>query len=192
MCVPRGDRVWDVKERVKPHLKYTHTTITHTPTNTLAFLVKSRGWVSAEEESGTPRAKSVALCGLIERLIMLNTSSDIDRSYRPLRPYPEHPRDTHTALSHLHKRNTYVTMLFIDYSSAFNTIVPTKLITKLRTLGRNTSLCSWNLDLLTGRPQMVRVGNNTSATLILITEAPQGCVLSPLMYSVHPRLRGQA
>jgi hypothetical protein len=27
----------------------------------------------------------------------------------------------HTALSHLDKRNTYVRMLFIDYSAAFNT-----------------------------------------------------------------------
>jgi gmma-aminobutyric acid receptor subunit gamma/cGMP-dependent protein kinase 2 len=32
--------------------------------------------------------------------------------------------ELHTALSHLDKRNTYVRMLFIDYSSAFNTIVP--------------------------------------------------------------------
>ena len=40
----------------------------------------------------------------------------------------------HTALSHLDKRNTYVRMLFIDYSSAFNTIVPSKLINNLRTL----------------------------------------------------------
>jgi hypothetical protein len=36
----------------------------------------------------------------------------------------------HTALSHLDKRNTYVRRLLIDYSSAFNTIVPSKLITK--------------------------------------------------------------
>jgi hypothetical protein len=63
---------------------------------------------------------------------------------------------------------------FIDYSSAFNTIVPTKLITKIRTLGLNTSLCNWILDFLMGRPQVVRVGNNTSATLILNTGAPQG------------------
>ena len=34
----------------------------------------------------------------------------------------------HTALSQLDKRNTYVRMLFIDYSSALNTIVPSKLI----------------------------------------------------------------
>jgi hypothetical protein len=38
------------------------------------------------------------------------------------------------------KKNTYMRMLFIDYSSAFNTIVPSKLITKLRTLELNTSL----------------------------------------------------
>ena len=48
----------------------------------------------------------------------------------------------HTALSHRDKRNTYVRMLFIDYSSTFNTIEPSTLITKLRTLGLNTSLCN--------------------------------------------------
>jgi hypothetical protein len=58
----------------------------------------------------------------------------------------------HTALSHLDKRNTYVRMLFIDYNSAFNKIVPSKLIPKLRTLGLNTSLCNWILDFLTGPP----------------------------------------
>jgi hypothetical protein len=31
---------------------------------------------------------------------------------------------------------------------------------------------------------VVRVGSNTSATLILNTGAPQGCVLSPLLYSL--------
>ena len=48
----------------------------------------------------------------------------------------------YTALSHLDKRNTYVRMLFIDYSSAFNTIVPSKLIIKLRALGLNSALCN--------------------------------------------------
>ena len=48
--------------------------------------------------------------------------------------------------------NTYVRMLFIVYSSAFNTIVPSKLINKLRTPGLNTTLCNWILDFLTGRP----------------------------------------
>ena len=75
-------------------------------------------------------------------------------------------------------------MLFVDYSSAFNTIVTSKLITKLRTLGLNTSLCNWMLDFLTSRPQVVWVGDNTSTTLILNMGAPQGCVLSDLLYSL--------
>jgi hypothetical protein len=66
----------------------------------------------------------------------------------------------------------------------FNTIVPSKLINKLRILGLNTSLCNWILDFLTGQPQVVRVGSNTSATLIFNTGDPQGCVLSPLLYSL--------
>ncbi len=87
----------------------------------------------------------------------------------------------HTALSHLENKNTYVRMLFVDYSSAFDTT----LVAKLQTLGLNRSLCSWILDFLTGRSQVVRMGNNTSSPLILNTGAPQGCVLSPLLYSLY-------
>ncbi len=83
----------------------------------------------------------------------------------------------HTALSHLENKNTYVRMLFVDYSSAFNTIVPATLVAKFQTLGLNRSLCSWILDFLTGRSQVVRMGNNTSSPLILNTGAPQGCIL---------------
>ena len=62
----------------------------------------------------------------------------------------------HTALLHLDKRNTYVRMLFFDDSSAFNTIVPSKVITKQWTLGLNTSSCIWSLDFLTDRSKVVR------------------------------------
>jgi hypothetical protein len=68
------------------------------------------------------------------------------------------------------KRNTYVRILFVDYSSAFNTIVPSKLITKLRTLGLNASLGNWILDFLTGRPHVVKLGNNTYVTLVVNDE----------------------
>ena len=91
----------------------------------------------------------------------------------------------HTALSHLEGSGTYVRMLFVDYSSAFNTIAPSRLDGKLRDLGVNPSLCSWILDFLTDRPQAVRVAGHTSSTLRLSMGAPQGCVLSPLLYSLY-------
>jgi hypothetical protein len=71
-------------------------------------------------------------------------------------------------------------MLFIDYSSAFNTIVPSK----LGTLGLNPSLCNWILDFLMGWPQVMRVDNITSARLTLNTGDPHVYVLSSLLYSL--------
>ncbi|KAK1803300.1 hypothetical protein P4O66_004084 [Electrophorus voltai] len=69
--------------------------------------------------------------------------------------------------------------------SAFNTIIPSLLTTKLEDLGLHTSLCDWLSNFLTDRPQSVRVGNCASSTLTLSTGAPQGCVLSPLLYSLY-------
>ncbi|KAK1793777.1 hypothetical protein P4O66_001509 [Electrophorus voltai] len=76
-------------------------------------------------------------------------------------------------------------MLFVDYSSAFNTIIPSLLTTKLEDLRLHTSLCDWISNFLTDRPQSVWVGNCVSSTLTLSTGAPQGCVLSPLLYSLY-------
>ncbi len=57
-----------------------------------------------------------------------------------------------SSLTHIDSKNgNYVRLLFIDYSSAFNTIVPTKLAVKLSDLGLNTSLCDSIQDFLTGR-----------------------------------------
>ncbi|KAF7643798.1 hypothetical protein LDENG_00233010 [Lucifuga dentata] len=77
-------------------------------------------------------------------------------------------------------------MLFVDFSSAFNTIIPYKLVFKLHNLGLSTSLCSWITDFLTNRPQVVRIGDHTSSTLILNTGVPQGCVLSPALFTPGP------
>ncbi len=76
-------------------------------------------------------------------------------------------------------------MMFVDYSTAFNTIVPATLFAKLQTLGLNRYLCSCILDFLTGRSQLVTMGNDTSSPLVLNIGAPQGCVLSQLLYSLY-------
>ena len=70
----------------------------------------------------------------------------------------------HSALSHLEKSNCWVRMLFVDFSSAFNTVVPHKLVNKLKTLSFSSHLCSWIMDFLSHSPQRVRIRNNISST----------------------------
>ncbi len=114
-----------------------------------------------------------------------NTLDPLQIAYRPNRSTDDAISSTlHLALTHLENKDSYVRMLFIDFSSAFNSIIPQQLINKLNLLGLNNSLCNWILDFLTGRPQSVRVGHNTSSTTTLSTGAPQGCVLSPLLFTL--------
>uniref|UniRef100_A0A3B5QBX0 Reverse transcriptase domain-containing protein n=1 Tax=Xiphophorus maculatus TaxID=8083 RepID=A0A3B5QBX0_XIPMA len=90
----------------------------------------------------------------------------------------------HTALTHLQHPNTYVRMLFVDFSSAFNTVIPDKLVLKLLEVGLPASLCHWIRDFLTNRPQVVRISGSTSSPLVLNTGTPQGCVLSPALFTL--------
>ncbi|KAK3530008.1 hypothetical protein QTP86_009388 [Hemibagrus guttatus] len=127
-----------------------------------------------------------------ERLVIRHIKTQLPPSldplqfaYRPNRSTDDTITTTlHLSLTHLDNKDTYVQMLFIDFSSAFSTIIPQHLIEKLSLLGLNTSLCNWILDFLTGRLQLVRIGNRFSSTTTLSTGAPQGCVLSPLLFTL--------
>uniref|UniRef100_A0A3B3HAC9 Reverse transcriptase domain-containing protein n=1 Tax=Oryzias latipes TaxID=8090 RepID=A0A3B3HAC9_ORYLA len=91
----------------------------------------------------------------------------------------------HSALNHLEQQQSYVRMLFVDYSSAFNTIIPDRLCNKLLTLGLPPLTCNWINNFLTNRTQTVRLGPHRSSTRTLNIGAPQGCVLSPLLYCIY-------
>ena len=47
-------------------------------------------------------------------------------------------------LEHLDSPNTHAHIVFIDYSSAFNTTIPVKLFSKLRQLSINSQMCQWH------------------------------------------------
>ena len=91
----------------------------------------------------------------------------------------------HEILAHLETKKSYCRILFIDYSSAFNTIIPQKLYNKLvNDLHFPVDIANWIMDFMLQRPQVVKIGNNVSETLVLNTGTPQGCVLSPKLYSL--------
>ncbi|KAK3518456.1 hypothetical protein QTP70_000643 [Hemibagrus guttatus] len=110
-----------------------------------------------------------------ERLVMRHIKTQLPPSLDPLQ-FAYRPNCStddaitttlHLSLTHLDNKDTYVRMLFIDVSSE-----------------QFTSLRNWILDFLTGRPQLVWIGNSFSSTTTLITGAPQGCVLSPLLFTL--------
>ncbi len=91
----------------------------------------------------------------------------------------------HFILQRLDRPGTYVRILFVDFSSAFNTIIPDTLQNKLTQLSIPTSVCQWITSFLTDRQQLVRLGKFSSSTRTTSTGAPQGCVLSPLLFSLY-------
>ncbi len=85
----------------------------------------------------------------------------------------------------LDRPNTTVRILFLDFSSAFNTIQPRLLKAKLEDMQVDASLVTWIYDYLTGRPQFVRLQGCVSERLISNIEAPQGTVLSPFSFTIY-------
>ena len=88
--------------------------------------------------------------------------------------------------THLDVPRSYCRILFVDFSSAFNTIQPHILVNKLKNdLHMNNYLISWILEFLTNRVQYVNYCKVKSNTIITNTGAPQGCVISPVLFTIY-------
>ncbi len=105
-----------------------------------------------------PVALTSIIMKVFERLVKNYICSSIPDTLDPLQFDYRPNRSTDDAISHiLHsslthidsKNGNHVRLLFIDYSSAFNSIVPSKLTSKLIDLGYNSSLCDWILNTST-------------------------------------------
>lgn len=91
----------------------------------------------------------------------------------------------HKLYEHLDKPTGYVRATFIDFSSAFNTIQPHLMIQKLKLLGVNSNIILWVYDFLTNRSQHVKVNEALSSSMAINTGAPQGCVISPVLFILY-------
>lgn len=85
---------------------------------------------------------------------------------------------------HLEGSKAHAKLLFVDFSSAFNTIQPHLLVDRLlNNFAVDSSLAGWILDFLSNRSQ--RVNGCMSGVMSSSTGSPQGCVLSPLLYILY-------
>lgn len=91
----------------------------------------------------------------------------------------------HEITQHLDRGSNYARCLFIDYSSAFNTMQPHILIDRLDMYNVPARLQLLVLDFLTNRKQYVKTNLEKSSTITINTGAPQGCVLSAFLFIVY-------
>ncbi len=91
----------------------------------------------------------------------------------------------HFILQHLDRPGTYVRILFVDFSSAFNTIIPDTLQNKLTQLSVPTSVCQWINSFLI--QQLVRLGKFSSSTRTTALE-PLMAAFSPHCFSPSTRM----
>lgn len=91
---------------------------------------------------------------------------------------------THLTLKHLEDPKAYARLLFIDFSSAFNTLQPHLLLQKMIQMNVNPFI-KWFYSFLTDRTQNVRINNSLSDPKHISTGAPQGCVSSPVLFILY-------
>ena len=93
-------------------------------------------------------------------------------------------------LSHVDRPNTaskklYARILYVDFSSAFNTIQPHIMMQKLVSMKVNPRLILWINEFLTDRVQYVKFLDCKSDMIVTNTGAPRGCVLLPLLFTLY-------
>ena len=109
----------------------------------------------------------------------------------------------HDSLAHINNKGSYVRILYVDFSSAFNTVQTHLLLQKLQEMNICPHLTLWISDFLSNRTQTVcikqpqtetknsnpdKAQTNThcfSSTQSINTGTPQGTVISPFIFTLY-------
>ena len=129
----------------------------------------------------------------LERLVLKHLKQHTENSLDPYQFAYRSKRGTEDALltyqdlilQHISQPKCYARVLMIDFSSAFNTVLPDKLVTTLRSVGTPESLCRFVWDFMTERYQHVKLGERRSQSILVNTGSPQGCVMSAYLFSLY-------
>ena len=131
----------------------------------------------------------------VETYIHTHTHTHTHTQHIPMDPYQFAYRSnrsiqdavmclTTTVTNFIHKAQTnYTRCLFLDFSSAFNTIRVEYLIPLLQHLDSN--ITQWIISFLSNHGQQTISNNNLSDMIITNTGTPQGPVLSSLLFSLY-------
>ena len=140
-----------------------------------------------------PVALTSVVCKCMEKLLCSQLTTSVANRMDPLQFAYKAKRGVEDAtltlldsvLRHLDSSGTFVRCLMMDFSSAFNTLQPHLLIKRLLDLDISPGLVLWIRSFLRDRPQRVSLDGILSDEIIVNTGVPQGCVLSPVLFSLY-------
>lgn len=92
---------------------------------------------------------------------------------------------THLIAKLLQDPNSYARLLFVHFSSAFHTIQPRLLMGKLKDPVIHPRIIRWYYSFVMNPKQQLSVDGALSEPRTLRTGVPQGCVSSPVLFTLY-------
>ncbi|KAI2644006.1 RNA-directed DNA polymerase from mobile element jockey [Labeo rohita] len=146
-----------------------------------------------ENNDFRPIALTSVVMKCMEKLIMSQLIKEVGSQLDPYQFAYKHQRGTddainslvHLVTKHLENPMVYARLLFVDFSSAFNTLQPHILLKTMQRMNVNPSIIKWLHSFLTNRSQQVRVNKTLSESTTISTGVPQGCVSSPVLFTLY-------
>ncbi|KAJ8363921.1 hypothetical protein SKAU_G00127520 [Synaphobranchus kaupii] len=147
----------------------------------------------ASPSAPRPVALTPVIMKCFERLVLSQVQQSVQSIVDPLQFAYQQNRGVDDALltllhlvqSHLDTTKSYIRLVFLDFSSAFNTIQPHLMAKKLLKINLNPHLILWVMPFLTDRPQWVRYKGHCNTTRTISTGSPQGSVVSPVLFTLY-------
>ena len=161
-----------------------------------------------------PIALTSVLMKSLEKLVLRKLKIEASDEQDPLQFAYRHNRGVedavlaliHDSLAHINNKGSYVRILYVDFSSAFNTVQTHLLLQKLQDMNICPHLTLWISDFLSNRSQKVcirqpeteskqqdnrnpdKAQTDThcySSTRSINTGTPQGTVISPFIFTLY-------
>ena len=161
-----------------------YTVTTCLKTSTIVPVPKQTAIISLNDYR--PVALTPIIMKCLDRLVLQHIKAALPPTLDPHQYAYRANRSTgnttvlHTVLCHLEQQRAYAWLQFhVEHHSTLQTVSQ-----DVRP-GVQHNTCLWIKDFLTDWPQSVRMGSHLSSPLSLSTGAPQGCVLSPFLFSLY-------
>ena len=79
-------------------------------------------------------------------------------------------------------KEEYISVIYMDLSKTFDTMIHDLLLAKLRANGFSGSALNWLYNYLKNRKQKVVINDKISSSEVIIAGAPQGSIDGPLQF----------